>query len=140
MKFVSTLSEADQADLTAVYRSGPSHRQRQRAQAVLLSAQGYTLDQLSQIVQTDFRRSCKQTFADRANRLSQIVQTDAATISRWLDQWKEHGLPGLSDAPKSGRPRKIDAVVEAHLRDVLQNPTPNLKAALEDALEKKGSK
>ena len=117
MKFVSALSEADQADLTAVYRSGPSHRQRQRAHAVLLSAQQYTLDQLSQ-----------------------IVQSDPATISRWLDQWQEHGLPGLSDAPKSGRPRKIDATVEAHLRDVIQNPTPNLKAALEDALEKRGSR
>ena len=117
MKFVSTLSETDQSDLTAVYRSGPSHRQRQRAQAVLLSAQGYTLDQLSQ-----------------------IVQSDPATISRWLDQWREEGLSGLSDAPKSGRPRKIDAVVEAHLRDIIQNPTPNLKAALEDALEKRGSR
>ncbi|WP_165864592.1 helix-turn-helix domain-containing protein [Capsulimonas corticalis] len=69
MKFVSPLSEADQTDLTAVYRNGPSHRQHQRAQAVLLSAQGYTLDQLSQ-----------------------IVQTDPATISRWLDQWQEYRI------------------------------------------------
>ncbi|BDI34182.1 hypothetical protein CCAX7_62330 [Capsulimonas corticalis] len=117
MKFVSPLSEADQADLAAVYRSSPSYRQRQRAQAVLLSAKGFTLDQLSD-----------------------IVEAESATISHWLDQWQAHGLPGLSDAPKSGRPRKIDAVVEAHLHDILQFPTPNLKAALEEALQKKGSK
>jgi hypothetical protein len=47
MKFVSALSDAQRASLEHVYRHGSAHRQRQRAQAVLLSAKGFTLEQLA---------------------------------------------------------------------------------------------
>ena len=95
---------------------GPNARQRQRAQAVLLSASGYTLEQLAE--------SC---------------EAGRDTVSGWLDAWQERGLEGLADAPKPGRRRKIDAALEAELLDLLENPTPDLKAVVQAHLKKKAS-
>jgi len=96
MKYVSDLTEADRAALTQLHQAGRTHRQRQRAQAVLLSAQGFTLDQLAV-----------------------ICGADRDTVSGWLDAWRARGLGGLADAPKSGRRRKIGGSLEALLRDIL---------------------
>jgi transposase len=117
MKFVSALSEADTTALETLYRDGSaSHRARQRAHAVLLSSRGYTLEQLAD-----------------------LLLADRDTISGWLDAWQTRGLNGLSDAPKTGRPRKINQELENALLDILQNPSPNLKALMMDELKKKKS-
>ena len=116
MKFISALTDADRAALEEVHRDAKTHRQRQRAHAVLLSAKGFTLEQLAD-----------------------IFGVDRDTVSGWLDAWQEHGLDGLSDAPKPGRRRKIDAALEAELLDLLLHPTPDLKAAVQAHLKKKTS-
>jgi len=46
MKFVK-LDEEQAAQLRVLHKNGQSHRERQRAQAVLLSARGMSLEQLS---------------------------------------------------------------------------------------------
>jgi len=116
MKFVLPLTDVNKEALMALHRSGATHRQRQRAQAVLLSAKNYSLDQIAD-----------------------VIEVDRETISRWLDLWQDRGLTGLIDAPKSGRPRKIDPVLELHLRDLIQNPSPDLKALVQADLQKRGS-
>ncbi len=114
MKFVSSLSDAQRASLEQVYRHGSAHRLRQRAQAILLSAKGSTLEQLAG-----------------------MYEVHPETVSGWLNNWQERGLDGLADAPKPGRRRKIDAELEADLLDLLQNPTPDLKAVVQAHLKKK---
>jgi transposase len=117
MKHVPPLAEADQEALGALHREGKSHRQRQRAQAVLLSARGFTLDQLAD-----------------------ILSADRDTVSARLDAWQGKGLAGLADAPKSGRRRRIDAGLEAVLRHTLiENPSPNRKAVLQAEVKKRAS-
>lgn len=114
MKFISALTEADQRGLEDLHRDGKTHRQRQRAQAVLLSSKGFTLEQLAD-----------------------IFSVDRDTVSGWLDAWQQKGLSGLADAPKPGRRRKIDGSLEALLRDILiENPSPNMKATLEAEIKK----
>lgn len=115
MKFVPPLTETDRTALEVEYRQGATHRQRQRAQAVLLSARGYPLDQLAD-----------------------ILAADRDTVSRWLDQWQKQGLAGLTDAPKPGRPSKLEAAVEEEILDLLEHPTPDLKALVQARLQKKG--
>jgi len=117
MKFVSALTDTDKEALIHLRSDGPTHRQRQRAQAVLLSAKGYTLEQIADV--TDAGRN---------------------TVSGWLDAWQEQGLDGLADAPKCGCRRKINAALEAELLDLLQNPTPDLKAVVQAHLKKKQSR
>lgn len=114
MKFVCALTDRDKEALTHLHSAGPTHRQRQRAQAVLLSAKGYTLTQIADVL-----------------NISRVA------VSGCLDQWQAHGLDGLADAPKSGRRRTIDAVLEAELLHLLQNPTPDLKAVVQAHLKKK---
>ena len=116
MKHVSALSDAQRASLEHVHRYGSVHRLRQRAQAVLLSAKGFTLEQLAA-----------------------LCDVHPETVSGWLDAWQKHGLDGLADAPKPGRRRKIDAALEAELLDLLQHPTPDLKAVVQAHLKKKTS-
>jgi transposase len=55
-----------------------------RAHAVLLSARGYSLDQIADIYQQDRDR-----------------------VSLWLDWWNECEYDGLADDPKSGRPATL---------------------------------
>jgi transposase len=117
MKFVLALSEAQRASLEQVYRHGSAHRLRQWAHAVLLSAKGFTLEQLAS-----------------------MYEVHPETVSGWLDAWQERGLDGLADAPKPGRPRKVDVTLEAELLDLLQNPTPDLKAVVQAHLKKKTDK
>ena len=115
MKKLTALADADRSALEVVYRSGNTHRERQRAQAILLSSRGYSLDQLAE-----------------------ILSSDRDTVSRWLSRWEKEGLSGLTDAPRSGRPHKMDAVAEAAVRDILEHPSPNLKAVITTELEKRG--
>ena len=66
-----------------------------------------------------------------------MCEVHPETVSGWLNQWQERGLEGLADAPKPGRRRKIDAILEAELLGLLQNPTPDLKAVVQAHLKKK---
>jgi len=117
MKFITALSDSNRVALEQAHRDGPTHRQRQRAQAILLSARGYTLEQLADFFQT--RRD---------------------TISGWLDAWQEGAMAGLQDAPKPGRTPKMDAIIRTYLHEMLESPSPNMKALVLDELKKKKSK
>ncbi len=112
-----TLSEQERQVLRQAHKSAPSHRERQRAHALLLSDKGYRLDQLAD-----------------------IFEADRDTISRWLDDWTEHGtehgVDGLRDAPKPGRPAKLNDSACAIIAHALQTPTPNLKPLLQEQLKK----
>ena len=80
-KFVKPLTETQQERRQEIHKNDPAHRTRRRAQAILLSARGYSLDQLAAIYQQD---------------------RDRVTI--WLDWWDESEYEGLADDPQSGRP------------------------------------
>ena len=131
MKFIAALTQADQTALENMHHQAKTHRQRQRAHAVLLSSKGFTLEQLADIFSVD----------------RDTVSVDRDTVSGWLDAWQQRGLDGLADAPKPGRRRKIDGYPEAVLRDILienpspniliENPSPNMKALLQDEIKKR---
>ena len=116
MKFISALSDANHAALEQAHRSATTHRERQRAQALLLSAKGFTLGQIAL-----------------------VCDVHPETVSGWLNGWQTQGLDSLQDAPKSGRPPKIDAVIRTYLHEMLESPSPNMKALVLDELKKKKS-
>ena len=65
-KFVKPLTETQQERLQEIHKNDPAHRTRMRAQALLLSARGYSLDELAAIYQQDRDR-----------------------VTSWLDWWEE---------------------------------------------------
>jgi transposase len=112
MKFVR-LDEAQEASLRELHKNGLSHRERQRAQAILLSARGMSIDQLSF-----------------------VFECGRDTISGWLDAWHAGGVAALTDAPKSGRPLKLSQTEQKQILERIDSPTPNLKAVVMEALKK----
>ena len=71
-----------------LHRTGRSHRVRQRAHAVLLSAKGDTLDQVGD-----------------------VLEVDRDAVSRTLDRWEQGGVAALEEGPRPGRPPKVDAAL-----------------------------
>ncbi len=69
-------------------------RARLRAQMVLLSHRGYSLQQIASIT----------------------GQSDE-TVRRWLHRFRRLGCPGLRERPRPGRPPRITADVEQLLRE-----------------------
>lgn len=85
-KFVKPLSEAQQLRLKEIHKNDPSARTRMRAHAILLSARGYSIDQIANIYEQDRDR-----------------------VSLWLDWWGDYEYEGLADDPRSGRPAILAA-------------------------------
>jgi transposase len=84
MRLATALTSADLQALDAYSRQAPHYRERRRALAVLGHHRGQSLGQLATL------------FAVRY-----------ATIHDWLTRWQCHGLAGLAEGRRSGRPRKL---------------------------------
>lgn len=98
-----------------LHKNSSTHRARQRAHAVLLSSKGYTLTQLAD-----------------------IFDLDRDTISEWLTVWERQGHAALSDAPKPGRPSKLDQATREELVQTIRDaPSATLKNRLLHNLKKK---
>lgn len=119
MKFAQPIPEAVRITLEEMYMNHPTFRCRQRAQAILLSVRGFTIEALWSIL--DVRRDA---------------------ISGWIDRWEEKGLLGLYDRPRAGRPR-IYTEVEINLLKTLVDEEPRqlkkAQAQLKDMTQKTAS-
>ena len=81
MRYVSPLTKAETEKLNGVLKNDPSSRARTRAQAVLLSHRGYSINEIADILQ-----ACRDS------------------VSSWLRAWDRSGPDALYDRPGSGRP------------------------------------
>jgi transposase len=80
-RFIRTLTKTERQEVEELYRHGPNNRIRKRAHAIRLSAIGYTVTQIAEIL------GC--------NRQS---------IHNWFDLFEAQGCQGIYDKPRSGRP------------------------------------
>ena len=80
-RFIRDLTKAERQEVENLFRKGPNNRIRKRANAVRLSALGYTVTQIMEVL------GC--------NRQS---------IHNWFDTFEAQGCKGLYDKPRSGRP------------------------------------
>jgi transposase len=115
MKYVSPLSSDIESMLHEAVSGCPHQRVRQRAQAILWSAMGYS----------------RRDIAD----LSFVVPI---VVSHWLDHWEKAGLSGLYDAPRSGRPPIYTAIDGVHLKAFLDESPQQLRQAQAQLIEQTG--
>ncbi len=115
MKYVSSLSSEIESMLHEAVNGCPHQRVRQRAQAILWSAMGYS----------------RRDIAD----LSFVVPI---VVSHWLDHWEKAGLSGLYDAPRSGRPSIYTATDAVHLKAFLDESPQQLRQAQSQLIELTG--
>lgn len=106
MKFIAPLSEPVKTTLSELHKNHPSHRTRMRGHMILLSADGFQIDEIARIYQ---------------------VQRD--TVSRCFQNWEEKGIVGLFDLPKSGRPRALSLEESERAVELLkENPRSSKQA------------
>lgn len=117
MRYIKPLSEKDKAQLDELLRQGESHRVRRRAHAILLSADGFTIDEIAR-----------------------IYQTDRDTVSSTFTRWENAGLAGLFDEAKSGRPPKLSKAEAAEAVDTLKEDPRSIKKALAITKKKRANK
>ena len=106
-RFVAALSEEECRGLAGLHRRGRSHRVRQRAHGVLLSAKGYTLDEIAD-----------------------VLGIDRDAVSRTLDRWERGGLAALEEAPRPGRVPKVDAALAAEVMAAARESPASLPRTL----------
>lgn len=92
MRFIKPLHKPELETLREMHHQHPLAWTRHRAQAILLSAQGYRVQEIATI-----HGVCRQT------------------TSSWLQAWEKKGLVGLMDEARSGRPRKLQPDEEAQV-------------------------
>ena len=99
-KFVKILSEEDYTKLVENQQKSENFRVRNRSQAILLSFEKYSIDEIAA-----------------------ICGVHRNAISRWINRWNEFGLKGLSDVEKNGRPPILTLEEQAKTVEIaMQNP------------------
>lgn len=83
-KYVSPLNDGQLIQLNDLMKNSRSARVRMRAHGILLSSEGYSIDEIAH-----------------------IYQADRDSVSSWFDDWEQRGTEGLHDRPRSGKPPKL---------------------------------
>ncbi len=93
MRFIHDLTPETVSLLNRIYRYSQSHQARQRAQCILLSFRGFTIDQLTQ-----------------------IFDVTRVTIYNWFTAWEDKRFAGLYDRPGRGRKPTFSAEQKEMIR------------------------
>jgi transposase len=99
-KFIEILSDEDHRKLLESYQTSENFRIRNRANAILLSYQRYSVDEIAA-----------------------ICRVHRTAVSRWMERWNELGIDGLADLPRDGRPPILtEQEQEAAVATAMKNP------------------
>jgi len=107
-RFIVKLKSKDKKSLNDLVKHSESSRVRNRAKAVLLSAQGRNVTELTEIFQVSHN-----------------------TIYTWFERWENDKIEGLADKPRSGAPSQLsDSEKEVVLELLKKHPhSPKLVLA-----------
>jgi len=96
-RFVRSLSEGQQQEIEELFRHGPDARTRRRAQAIRLSAKGF-----------------------RVPQIAEILGCNPQSVHNWLSAFEEGGCQALFDKPRPGCPPKATPDYRARLVEVVK--------------------
>ncbi len=97
LHFVETLSDTDLQILMDAYQHGEKSALRRRAHAIVLSHKRHTIDQISG-----------------------ILGATRESVAIWLSAWEVHGLEGLKDKSRAGRPPIYDKAAHKQLKTLVE--------------------
>ena len=84
MRHTKELRPKQKETLKLLIKNSDIFRVRTRAQAIILSSNKYSVEEISK-----------------------FYEVDRDSVSSWIDKWEKNGVDGLYDGKKSGRPSKI---------------------------------
>jgi transposase len=99
---VCSLSDRERRRLKQLGRRAVG-RVSERIRMVLLASRGYSLAQIAA-----------------------IFECEEATVKRWVERYQQEGESGRQDRPRSGRPRKADAVARSALSQAVEQTPARL--------------
>ena len=108
MRYVQPLTDEQRALLEKTMKEDTAFRARSRAHSLLLSANGTTIQDISQ-----------------------TYQVHRVTVSAWITKWEQHGAQSLHDHPRSGRPRILTPDEQALAQQYIQEEPRSLKGVVE---------
>jgi transposase len=100
-RFVHRPSPVKKRRIEELFRRGPGHRVRRRANAVRLSLLDYTVPQITEVL------GCNQQ-----------------SVHNWFDAFESGGADALFDKPRSGRPPKATRDYRARLVEIIKTSPP----------------
>lgn len=98
-----TLNETELKQIEQALKTAPEAQVRQRATGIRLLHLG-----------------------KKPGEVAKLLNVSTATVYNWHERWRENGLAGLSDAPRSGRPRLADANYVTQLEEALETDPATL--------------
>jgi len=107
MRYVETLSEKDKEKLNSLLKEHTSHNVRRRAHSVLLSADGFQI-----------------------NEIARVYQIHRETVMNTFSRWEKDGIKGLYDSPRNGRPPDLSEDEEDKAVETLKKDPRSTKKAL----------
>jgi len=116
-KFVSSLTESQQRALKKVMKTDPAARVRMRAHSILLSAEGFTIDEISE-----------------------IYQVDRDTVSNWINKWEQYSFEGLRDKKGGGKKPILTATEQELAKHLLETHPQHLKQVLQQLEQHTGKR
>jgi len=114
-RYVSKLSETQREELEKLNKSSSSARVRTRAHAILLSSEGFTIEELME-----------------------IFQVERDTISRWLNNWEQSNFEGLPDKIRSGRTPTLNEDEQSILKQLILDSPRSSKVVAQQLFKKTG--
>ncbi len=114
-KFVSPLDEEQTVSLKYITANGSSARVRMRAQSILLSSKGYSIDEIADIA--DVYRNA---------------------VSSWIENWEKQGFESLHDKPRSGAPSKLTESEIETVKKIINEYPRSLKMIIANTSEQLG--
>jgi transposase len=114
-RFIENLSENDREFLIKTWRTHPVHAVRLRSHAILLSAKGVSVPELTN-----------------------IFSIDDDTARSWLERWEKRGRAGLEDEPRAGGPFKLDESERRKAIELLREHPNNPRLVLEQVKQQAG--
>jgi transposase len=114
-KYVSPLNDEQIAQLKNQMKTSASARVRMRAHGILLSSEGYGIDEIAH-----------------------IYHADRDSVSSWIDKWEQSGTEGLFDKPRSGKPPALSESEIGVVMELIKEHPHSPKIILARIFEKIG--
>lgn len=118
MRYIKDLSEEQKQALEEGHKTGKSHRFRTRCQAILLSHQGYSVQELAR-----------------------LFKVSDLSIYKWMDRFKDGDVKALQTQPGKGRKALLKLDNQAHVELVetqIQQQNQRVKLAKEQIQKQLG--
>jgi transposase len=106
-KYVKQITKEEELQLIEIVKISKNHKQRMRAEIIILSNKQYSIDEIEKIKDLDRDR-----------------------ISALIDKWEIEKIGALKDKPRTGRPKKLNVAEEIELKKLIDKEPKNLKKVI----------